>query len=76
MSSNTFDLKKNVKHGAGKTTKQIQNIAVTSNIDFSKHYIARMLWKKNKVNFSIIFQEISNFLKSYFLREVGVVAPW
>ena len=59
-----------------KTAKQIKKIAVTSNIDFSNHYIGVMLWKKKKVNFSITFQENSILLKSYFLQKVGVVPPW
>ena len=63
-------------HGAGKTAKQIKKIAVTSNMDFSNHYAAGMLWKKKKVNFSITFQENNISLKSYFLQEVGVVPPW
>ena len=62
-------------HGAGKTTKQIKKIAVTSKIDFLNQYIARIVGEKKKENFSIIFQENNILLKSYFLQEVGAMPP-
>ena len=38
-------------HGAGKATKQIKKIAVTSNMDFLNHYTYQNAMKEKKSKF-------------------------